>query len=359
MSIQYITGSLEGTKLTGSFGRITSLTDSDITITSSVLGSARFTLPKGLYFTDTGAPSLVLNSITEAIIWGEGQVIIEGGLSGSITPIPPIPVAGGIFISGSQLSRTALEALLTGETYVGWETGSVYTQYTSSTNYTVNNSAFLGNTTVKSFIDNGFCTNIGDSSFRQMTNLTDVYFPSASSVPFAAFFQSRKLENFYMPNVTSIGASGLDGCDKLQVAFLPKVTSLGSSAFNACISASFVSQTTPGAIYIPLVTTMDNGATFQNCTKLTSAILPNVTSVRPNNTFANCVSLTLIDLSGLSRTVLTSLGGTVGASGIFNSVPNIGTITVPIQYATNNGGNPDGDLQYLITLPRNWTINYV
>jgi hypothetical protein len=98
--------------------------------------------------------------------------------------------------------------------------------------------------------------------------------------------------------------------------------------------------------------------TFQSCTALTTVSLPNVTTIGLS-TFNDCTSLTSIDLSGLSRTILTSLGGSVGNNSVFLNVPNTGTLTVPVEYQTNNGGNPDGDIQYLTTAPRSWTINYI
>jgi len=74
-SIQTVTGSLEGTKLTGAFGGIYAITDSQITVTGS-FGQSRFVLPKNSQFTDTGT-WLVQNSITEIIVWTTGNVIIQ------------------------------------------------------------------------------------------------------------------------------------------------------------------------------------------------------------------------------------------------------------------------------------------
>jgi len=74
-SIQVVTGSLAGTKLTGAYGSIYAQIDTDITVTSSA-GDVRFTLPRGQNFTDTGTWN-VNNSITEIIVWGQGSVIIQ------------------------------------------------------------------------------------------------------------------------------------------------------------------------------------------------------------------------------------------------------------------------------------------
>jgi hypothetical protein len=73
-AIYTLTGSLEGTVLTGAFGSILALTDSQITVTGSGF-EERFTLPKGNTFTDTGT-ALVNNSFTEIIAWGSGANLI-------------------------------------------------------------------------------------------------------------------------------------------------------------------------------------------------------------------------------------------------------------------------------------------
>ena len=70
-----VTGSLEGTTITGAWGGIYSLTDSQITITGS-FGEARFVLPKGENFTDTGT-WLTGNGITEVIAWSEANIILQ------------------------------------------------------------------------------------------------------------------------------------------------------------------------------------------------------------------------------------------------------------------------------------------
>jgi hypothetical protein len=40
-------------------------------------------------------------------------------------------------------------------------------------------------------------------------------------------------------------------------------------------------------------------------------------------------------------------------------VPNTGYITVPLFYSSSNTGSVDGDIAFLTTAPRNWTINWV
>jgi hypothetical protein len=75
-NILVVTGSLSGTRITGSYGAIFSQVDSDITISGSSITETRFILPKGEMFTDTGT-WLVENSFTDIIVWGQGSVIIQ------------------------------------------------------------------------------------------------------------------------------------------------------------------------------------------------------------------------------------------------------------------------------------------
>jgi hypothetical protein len=76
-NILVVTGSLEGTLITGSWGMVQALIDTDITVSSSIPNSdVRFTLPKGEIYTDTGT-WLVENSFTEITVWGQGTVIIQ------------------------------------------------------------------------------------------------------------------------------------------------------------------------------------------------------------------------------------------------------------------------------------------
>jgi hypothetical protein len=73
--IQVVTGSLAGTQVTGNFGFIQALTDSQLSITTPQ-GTVRMLLPKGNVFTDTGT-WLVNNSITEIIAWTDSNIIIQ------------------------------------------------------------------------------------------------------------------------------------------------------------------------------------------------------------------------------------------------------------------------------------------
>jgi len=74
-SIQVITGSAAGTKITGTFGSVYAQIDTDITVSGS-FGNVRFTLPRGTNFTDTGTYN-VTNDFVEITVWGQGSVLVQ------------------------------------------------------------------------------------------------------------------------------------------------------------------------------------------------------------------------------------------------------------------------------------------
>jgi len=95
---------------------------------------------------------------------------------------------------------------------------------------------------------------------------------------------------------------------------------------------------------------------LKDATNFVTGSFPGVLTVG-NNAFNKCTSLKILNLSGLRRSPATGLGGSTGDNGIFANVPISGSITIPIQYAINNAGGPDGDLALL--MGKGWTINYV
>lgn len=97
---------------------------------------------------------------------------------------------------------------------------------------------------------------------------------------------------FILPNADVIGAGCFDGSN-FHILELPECTSIGNGAFSM------------------------NG----------TSVLPNITSI--------------------SMPKLLNLGSTVGYNSIFNMSGYSFTLTIPAALMTCNGGNPDGDIQYL------------
>lgn len=76
---------------------------------------------------------------------------------------------------------------------------------------------------------------------------------------------------------------------------------------------------------------------------MTTLDLPQLTTTGDYGLFLNCISLTTINLP-----VCTNLGLTVGNNSVFNLITGQTiTLTVPAALMTCNGGNPDGDIDYL------------
>lgn len=108
---------------------------------------------------------------------------------------------------------------------------------------------------------------------------------------------------------------------------------------------------------------------FTFCKSIKSISADYITTV-PYGAFSNlnCPSTSsiYIDLMWMPRDGV-SLGtgystgqypSTLVNNDVFANISDNGTLTVPVEYSINNGGNPDGDITYLTTGSRNWTINY-
>ena len=139
-------------------------------------------------------------------------------------------------------------------------------------------------------IENGV-TSIGNSAFRDFTNLTSVSIPD---------------------NVTSIGNSAFYGCSKLTSVDIPvSVTSIGHHAFHNC--TYLLRATIPDG-----VTNIDDYA-FAYCIRLTSVNIPNSVTSIGNSAFSNCTNLSNVYYGGTETQ--------------WNAI-NIGTYNDPLTTAT-------------------------
>jgi hypothetical protein len=279
-----------------------------------------------------------------------GSTPITGVYQGS-NKVWPAFLGLQVQIGGVQIPQATMAGVLTGETFTSYSTGSAGTEFNSSTNYTINADAFFNNPSgsMTSYLDSGSCTSIGNNAFRNAPNIESVSFPNVTSVGTLAFYDNRKLTSINLPRLTSIGTSTFSNCLALVSASFPEVTTFtGDSNF---FMGNFTSSLT--SLNFPKLTNITNGA-FWNCNRVVSASFPTVTTVAAN-AFALCTSLRFINLSGLS-TVGNNLGGSRFNDNVFNNVPISGSIRIPDGYRTSNAGQPDGDLQYLIS--RGWTVIY-
>ena len=201
---------------------------------------------------------------------------------------------------------------------------------------------------------------IGDYCFSEYSDAgktgsfiaKSVSFPSATIIGTGSFQGGlgvlSKLVSASFPNVTKIGDYAFNRCvSLLETPTFGNVTSMGQYAFSSC--SAMITASIPSAQYVSF------GAFYQ-CTSLISASFISAKTVG-DSAFDTCTSVKWINLPALSGS--TAIGGSVLNTNVFNLVPNTGYITVPSRYSASNAGAPDGDLVYLKTAPRNWTINYI
>jgi hypothetical protein len=107
----------------------------------------------------------------------------------------------------------------------------------------------------------------------------------------------------------------------------------GDTCFYQCTALETIS--------LPALTTAGESCFYQ-CTALTTISLPSLTAAG-SSCFKDCSALTTISLPSC-----TNLGPTVGDDLVLkNIVGNTIQLTVPAALMTCDGGQPDGDIQYL------------
>jgi len=257
----------------------------------------------------------------------------------------PPPV--NIFIgngSGSVPNQATLEGKLSGETVTFFRVKGVDVQAVTSTNYSINISAFNGSNLI-SYIDGGKCTGMNANAFYT-SSITLASFPSASAISNATFFSCSALTSIDFPNVSTIGTNAFYRCTSLTSASFPLATGTGTQTFYQCLSLT--------QLNFPVATTIGTNA-FIGCTSLVTASFPSVTSVG-TTAFNTCTSLKQINLPALSGS--NALGGSPTDNSIFTLASLNGTGSFPSFYSSSNAGSPDGDIAYLSS-SRGWLINWL
>jgi hypothetical protein len=134
----------------------------------------------------------------------------------------------------------------------------------------------------------------------------------------------------------------------LTTATLPALTTAGNGCFSNCatLNQPFAALTTAGDYC------------FYKCATLNQPFAALTTA--GNGCFDSCVANINISLPSLTPAD-TSLGATAGDDNVFNGISGneLVTLTVPAYFETNNGGNPDGDIAYLVANNTTVTITYV
>ena len=144
-------------------------------------------------------------------------------------------------------------------------------------------------------------------------------------------------------NLETIGYNAFRNNEITGAISIPSVTYIAEEAFvlsQALTSVSFSNSLTAGG--------------FNNSITLQSASFASAETCYENG-FNNCSSLVYVNMPSLTGS--NALGGSPLNDFTFLNVADSGSINIPVEYQTNNSGNPDADLQYLSG--KGWTINYV
>lgn len=172
----------------------------------------------------------------------------------------------------------------------------------------------------------------GNSCFNSCDSLTTISLPSLIAAGNNCFNNCNSLTTISLSSLITAGYGCFTSIDSLTTVDLPQLTAAGDDCFNSCNSLTTIS--------LPSLITAGYGC-FNSCSLLTTINLPVVQSIG-YGAFASTI-LTTINLSSC-----TDLGGTVGDDGVFDSIiGNTITLTIPAALMTCDGGNPDGDIQYL------------
>jgi len=203
------------------------------------------------------------------------------------------------------------------------------------------------------------CQNVAFTTVSQTDPSASVYAPDAVNTFTTnytnVFSGCNQLTSVSLPYVNQIGSGYFQNCTSLAKIDLNAITSIPPNSFNNCDSLITVSQTDPSAsLYVPNVTSFGSTSCFLNANNITSVDFPSVISIGSASQFSGCSNLSYINLPGL---ITTNIGTNAGNQNMFQNTALSGSITVPVRYATNNAGAPDGDIQYLID--RAWTVTYV
>lgn len=205
----------------------------------------------------------------------------------------------------------------------------------------------------------------GDQCFYQCSSLDTIISPTLTDAGVECFFDCTALSTLNLPSLYSIGNNCFQNCGALTNISLPSLNITGTESFLNCtgllsvtaytlqtIGPDSFSGCTNLVIVEALAVVTAGPYCFQYCTSLVTINLPNATTIG-EYCFANCSALASITLPAC-----TALGPTTGDDGVFSgNTGNTINLTIPAALMTCNGGNPDGDIQYLTDPAQGNTVN--
>lgn len=200
--------------------------------------------------------------------------------------MPLLTSAHDFEVDGIYYNITSSENLTVEVTFQGNSLNEYCNKYTGAVTipstvtyegmqYSVTNieeSAFLGCTSLISITIPESVTSIGNSAFVGCSSLTSVSIPeSVTNIGFYAFCDCYSLTSINIPKgVTSIEFATFESCTSLTSINIPKgVTSIGEAAFHFCSSLT--------SINIPESVTSIGSRAFLFCNSLTSIICKAIT----------------------------------------------------------------------------------
>ena len=198
-----------------------------------------------------------------------------------------------------------------------------------------------GDQYLTSIVDTGCVTgSIGDRCFSNSYDLVEVKLPYSSSVGIYSFIGCNSLSILDLSSAITVGEGALSYLQGIGTISLPSCTTLGAYS---------LSYGNVNSVYLPLVQTVGYNA-FAYCEYLLDVNLPSCTSIS-NYAFYGS------GFTHLSIPLCTNLGGSEGDDSVFYLIYNRTiTLTVNPYLLTNNSGDPDGDILYLIDPNQNNTV---
>ena len=171
--------------------------------------------------------------------------------------------------------------------------GLEYIMLNNATYSVIGIGTFTGSVLVIPADYDGFpVTTIGDSAFKNCTNITKVMLPdSIISIGNNSFYGCKNLSDVTIGNrVINIGDYAFASCDELSSIIIPdSVTSLGKNAFYYCENLTNVT--------IGKSVTCINDSTFLYCSSLESIIIPDSVTSIGACAFQFCESLASVTMS--------------------------------------------------------------
>ena len=205
----------------------------------------------------------------------------------------PVSATGGVWSIDTKGNITG---------YTGTETVLIVPESVSGITVTgIGDSAFEKNTRITEITLPNTCTYVGNSAFKNCTNLRKINASGVVSVKKDAFWRCRNLDYVNMPLLTNLSQRCFMSCGKLENLPVENFTSISSYSFSGC---NFTN------INFPNVTTVYNDA-FSNCRNLVEISLPSLCDGELyERVFSGCDKLERVNFSD----DMVSLGGSTFAN---------------------------------------------